>query len=167
MSTAPHTHQPDDREWKARLGRAAARRARAEAEFYSTVAEIGGTVPQTHIARVLHTDQSTVSRWVKNARSQPPLPPGQLGHTAYEVAQRYAAGEISREQMLEALIGWDYVPGEPAPENDWYGTPYNPPGSFEKTTARAYDDGLISAEDYDEILEALADEPADEPGSEH
>lgn len=161
MSTAPRD-QPDNREWKARLGRAAARRARAEAEFYSTVAEIGGTVPQTQMADVLHTTQSNVSRWAARGRKQQ-APDGQLACTAYEVAQRYAAGEITREQMLQALIGWDYVPGEPAPANDWYGMPNDPPGSFEETTARAYRDGLISAQDYDEILDALADP---EPGGE-
>ena len=47
--------------------------------------------------------------------------------------------------MMQALIEWDYVPSTPAPENDWYGVPDDPPGSFELTTARAYDDRLISA----------------------
>lgn len=159
MSTAPHTDQPDDREWKARLARAAARRARADAEFYATVAEIGGTVPQTRIADVLHTTQSNVSRWAARGRQQAEeTAPGQLGRTAYEVAQRHAAGEITREQMLDALSSWPYEPITPAPANDWYGMPEIPPGSFEKTVGRAYTDGLITGEDYDAIVDALPDD---------
>ena len=165
MSTAARK-EPDDREWKARLGRAAARRARAEADFYSTVAEIGGAVPQTQIADVLHTTQSNVSRWAARGREQQ-LPEGQLARSPYEVAQRYAAGEITREQMLRALIKWEYVPELPAEKNDWYGGPEFPRGSFEETTARAYRDGLLPGEDYDAILNALADpEPVALPPSE-
>jgi hypothetical protein len=73
MTTAPQT-EPGDRQWKARLARAAARRARADAEFYATVAEIGGSVPQTQIATVLHTTQSNVSRWAARGRERPHRP---------------------------------------------------------------------------------------------
>jgi hypothetical protein len=158
MTTAPQT-EPGDRQWKARLARAAARRARADAEFYATVAEIGGSVPQTQIATVLHTTQSNVSRWAARGREQAAQTrPGQLGGTAYEVAQRYAAGEITGEQMRDALIRWPYEPDEALPVEEWNITPVQAaPGSFEDTTGRAYDDGLLSAEDYDAILDGLAD----------
>lgn len=147
--------RPSERAWKAQLARAFARRARAEADFYATVAEIGATVPQTQIAAALHTNQSTVSRWATRGRQQ--TPPGQLGRNAYEVAQRFAAGEITREQMLEALTRWPYRPSTPPPVEEWNITPAPAAaGSFEAAVGRAYDDGLLTAEDYDAILDALA-----------
>jgi hypothetical protein len=74
-------------------------------------------VPQSQIASVLHTTQSNVSRWASRGREQE-VPDGSLGRPAYEVAQRYAADEITREQMLQAMIGWTCEPSIPAPEND-------------------------------------------------
>lgn len=163
VSTALHDHPPEDREWKTRLARAAARRDRAEAEFYATVADIVARVPQTQMATVLHTTQSNVSRWAARGREQAEqVPTGRLGRTAYEVAQRYAAGEITREQMLAALTSWPYQPSEPLPVQEWNITPVPvAPGSFEDTVGRAYDDALISAEDYDTILDARAEAEAD------
>lgn len=88
--------------------------------------------------------------------------PGQLAGSAYEVAQRYAAGEITREQLLDALIHWPYVPEEPLPLDEWNITPVPAgPESFEETTAEAYHDGLITAEDYEKIIAALPDPAAD------
>lgn len=153
----------EEREWKARLSRAAARRARAEADFYSAVAEIGATVSQVHMAAVLHTSQSNVSRWAARGRAEAErVQPGQLASTPYEVAQRYAAGEISRDQMLNALVSWPYQPEEPLPVQEWDTTPVpSGAGTFEETTAEAYRDGLISAEDYDAILDSLATQATD------
>jgi hypothetical protein len=61
--------------------------------------------------------------------------------------------------MLDALIRWPYEPDEALPVEEWNITPVQAaaPGSFEDTTGRAYDDGLLSAEDYDAILDGLAD----------
>lgn len=68
MSSAAQTEPAGDRQWKAQLGRATSRRARAEAEFYAAVAEVDAHVPRTEIAAVLHTTQDNVSRWAARGR---------------------------------------------------------------------------------------------------
>jgi hypothetical protein len=155
-TTTEHPDQADEA-WKVRLSRAAARRARAEAEFYATVAELGRGVSQSQMATVLHTSQANVSRWAaKGHELAAQIPPGRLARSGYEVAQRYAVGEISREQMREALISWPWGPGPEAAPDLWNAVPVQEQGSFETEVGRAYDDRLISAEDYDAILTALA-----------
>lgn len=149
----------ESQEWKQRLARAAARRARAEVEFLTTIAEIGERVPQTQIAVALHTGQPNVSRWAAKGRAyRDQIPAGQIARTPYEVIQAHAAGEITRQQMLEALSAWPYTEPDPLPVGEWDITPTpTAPGSFEATVGRAYDDGLLSAGDYDTLVQALTD----------
>jgi hypothetical protein len=82
-------------------------------------------------------------------------PDGKLPDDAYAVAERYAAGELSRERMLELLIAWPYVadPGTPG----WNEISVLPKGSFAATVGEAHADGLISGDDYEEILQALVE----------
>jgi hypothetical protein len=44
--------------------------------------------------------------------SAPMIPAGHCGATPHEVAERYAAGLVDREQMRAELGGWDYAPLE-------------------------------------------------------
>jgi hypothetical protein len=75
-----------------------------------------------------------------------------MTETAYQIAERYAAGEISQEQMLSTLIQWSYAPSQRSSE-EWQVTPaLDDPGSFEETVGRAHSNGLISGEEYDAIL---------------
>lgn len=75
--------------------------------------------------------------------------------TAYQVAERYAANEITREQMLETLINWDYAPQDPSSGNS---TPVaGHSNSFAETVGRAFKEGLISGSEYDVILKAFVD----------
>ncbi|MEJ5914728.1 hypothetical protein [Pseudokineococcus sp. 1T1Z-3] len=85
------------------------------------------------------------------------VPSGQVGRDAYEVAQRYALGEQTREQMLESLTTWPYEPSRGVQAGEWDLAPASEPaGSFEATVGRALDDGSLTGEDYDAVLNALA-----------
>jgi hypothetical protein len=74
--------------------------------------------------------------------------------TPYGIARRYAAGEITREQMIDALSRWRYVPMERMtdPADD---VGVLDDGTFRMTVGEAFLDGLITAEDYDAILAAV------------
>jgi hypothetical protein len=161
MATTTHT-SPDDPTWRSTLAKAAARKSLAEADFLTTVAAMTERVPQTQIAAALHTSQANVSRWAARGREQAQRRrAGRLGADPYEIAQRYALGEISRDAMLEALTSWAYEePSEipPGPLGAWEdGVALLPDGSFERTVQRAFDDGLLDSEEYETILRALAD----------
>jgi hypothetical protein len=82
-------------------------------------------------------------------------PDGRLPESAYDVAERYAAGELPREEMLELLGGWDY-PEEP--EREWDHVRLPTEGSFNSTVGRAYREGLLGGDDYDEIVRRMPDE---------
>ena len=73
----------------------------------------------------------------------------------YAVATRYAAGDVTREEMITALVQWPYADGF-RPVDYWDELGVEDTQSWENTTARAYRDGLITAQDYDDILVARA-----------
>lgn len=114
---------------------------------------------QVRLAKIVGVSQPTVSDMLRRARIEAPdLRPGTHGGSAYEVAAKYAAGEIERGAALRELIGWPYEsPAEPSPL-EWVdgGTPAVE-GSFNIQIGRALRDGLLTDEDYDTILDALAD----------
>jgi hypothetical protein len=83
-------------------------------------------------------------------------PDGRLPESAYAVAERYAAGELPREEMLELLGGWEYEPDRL--ERDWDDIRLPQAGTFNSTVGRAYRDGLLTREDYREIVDRIPDE---------
>ena len=74
--------------------------------------------------------------------------PAFSGADPYEIARRYAAGELSREQVVDELARWEYRPGVPTDGYDWT---TGDAGEWEETVGRAFDDGLLDAETYDAI----------------
>lgn len=148
----------------------AARRARARRELGAldyiravrSAAEAG--VGQREIGRALGIAQPSVSRLLTQAeaRGVQPIPEGFSGASPYEVAERYAAGDIGRDTLIRELSVWPYVKNEgaAAAQAEWDSTPYpDTPGSFAEV-GKAFDDGLIDAEAYDLILDAPDDVPA-------
>jgi hypothetical protein len=146
---------PDDQEWKARLARAEARRALAAADFCVTVAEVADRVPVRTIEDVLGASPDEVQTWITRGRELGPVPAGQLGRGPYEIAQRHAVGDITHEQMIDALRRWRYVPTERMTDlADDIGVLDE--GTFRTTVGDALRDRLISAEDYDSILASVS-----------
>ncbi|WP_462417558.1 hypothetical protein [Kytococcus sp. Marseille-QA3725] len=73
--------------------------------------------------------------------------------TPYELCQRYAAGLITREALIDQLTRWDYAPRAQA--EVWNEILPNVPGSFNEVV-RAADRGLIDDTIYDEVLAGRA-----------
>jgi hypothetical protein len=143
--------------WRANVARARAEATVADLKtrraVYEAVHTQGAT--QMAVASVLGVSQPTVHRWLQEAAQQPVEGPQALGETPYEVAQRYAAGDITHAQMIDALIAWPY-PRDPSLDGDYWEKTYaggSPEGSFGETVGRAFDDGLITGEDYDYLAE--------------
>ena len=109
-------------------------------------------VSQSEIAKQLHISQSAVSQRLKRAAAVAEAPAGFSGASPYEIAQRYAAGLISRERVIDELARWDYEPRHRTDGVDWL-TPDDPGRTFEAVGA-ALDDGLLGDEVYDAILDA-------------
>lgn len=156
MTTMPN---PDE-QVLADLGREKARETAAHIAYLRHLRQLherGFT--RVRLAEIVGVSQPTISDMLRRARiDAPDLRPGTHGGTAYEIAVRYAAGEIPRAAMLRELTGWEYErPAEPNPF-EWSedGSPVVE-GSFTMQVGRALREGFLTDEDYDGLLEALAD----------
>lgn len=146
-----------------------ARRARARRELggldyiRAVRSAVEAGAGQRDIARALGIAQPSVSQLLKQADSRgvKPIPEGFSGASPYEVAERYAAGDIDRETLIRELSSWPYVKNEgaAAAAAEWESTPYlDTPGSFAEV-GQAFDEGLIDGDAYDLILDASDDVP--------
>ncbi|AZZ56388.1 helix-turn-helix domain-containing protein [Rathayibacter iranicus] len=103
---------------------------------------------QRQLARVIGISQPSVSSALKSAASVLDVRPGFSGATPYEIAQRFDAGELTREQTIDELGRWSYRPGLPSDGYDWSTADA---GEFEDVE-RAHTDHLIDGAMYEEIL---------------
>lgn len=109
--------------------------------------------PQAHMAAWLGISQPAVSQLLKTARATSTPRPGFSGASPMELCERYAAGLLSRAELVDELTRWEYPP---APKVDpWEDLLMLPEGGFEEV-GRALGRGLIDDELYDEVLDAIA-----------
>lgn len=114
---------------------------------------------QMRLAKLVGVSQPTISDMLRRARiDAPDLRRGAHGGTAYEVAARYAAGEIPRATMMQELTDWVYERLAEPNLVEWVddGNPAVE-GSFTTQVGRALRDGFLTDGDYDTLLETLAD----------
>jgi hypothetical protein len=109
-------------------------------------------VTQSTLASELRVTQPTISSALKTARTTPQLLEGFHGATPYEVAQRYAAGDLTRAQLVDELTRWPYAA---MPSTDGRDDLLDVPAGTADDVRRALSDGLIDAVTYDEILDAV------------
>lgn len=117
------------------------------------LASLGGT--QRELAHALGISQPSLSTALKTAKLVSPLKLGFSGATPYEVCQRYAVGQLNRDQVVDELTRWDYV--IPAKrEYDYFDDlRFFTPGSADDL-GTALTDGLLDGATYDEVLDATA-----------
>ncbi len=106
--------------------------------------------PQVAIAEALGVSQAAVSKMLVRAR----LAPEVAGDTPWEVALRYAAGELSHEQMIETFTAWPWTHDRFLDAGSVWPEQYVR-GSWQDVV-RAADEGYISREDYAELFERTA-----------
>ena len=109
------------------------------------------SMTQTELAKRLGIAQPSISSALQTAVKVADVRPGFSGASPYEIAQRYAAGELSGEQVVDELVRWEYVPRPQSDGYDWLTT-----GSDVGTwveVEKALRDGLLDDATYDAILE--------------
>ncbi len=149
-----------DEQVLADLGREKARETAAHTAYLRHLRQLherGFT--RVRLAEIVGVSQPTISDMLRRACiDAPDVRPGTHGGTAYEIAVRYAAGEIPRATMMRELADWVYErPAEPSPVA--WADDGNPAveGSATLQVGRALRDGFLTDEDYDALLDALAD----------
>jgi hypothetical protein len=106
---------------------------------------LAGSMSQRELAEAVGVTQPAISQSLGVAARVAPVVAGFSGADPYEVCQRYAAGELTREQVVDELVRFPYAD---APGTVGYDA-YLPdaPGSFEDVV-RAFEDGLIDEPVY-------------------
>jgi hypothetical protein len=146
-----------------RARRALAREDLSRLDYFRALQEaVQGGMQQRDIARALQITQSAVSQALTRAASRgvKAIPEGFSGDSPYEIAERYAAGDIDRNEMIHQLSAWPYVKVPDHTDQlatEWKAIlPPSPPGTFEEV-GEAFDKGLIDGDAYDIILDASED----------
>ena len=99
-------------------------------------------VSQREIAQRLRVTQPTISAVLRKAQDLPQVAEGFSGAGPAEICQRYAAGLISRDQLIY----------------DWLVVA--PPGSWEEVTDALYE-GWIDDDIYDEVIQRSEEQHKD------
>lgn len=111
---------------------------------------------QNQLSKVLGISQPSLSSALKTAAKITQPREGFSGADPYELCQRYAVGELTRERLTDELSRWDYVRAEPVGERDYFDDlRFSERGSFDDVV-RALDDGLIDGSIYDTVLVNVA-----------
>lgn len=115
------------------------------------LAGLGAT--QRQLSAVLGISQPTLSTALKKAAEVIPPRQGFSGAEPYEICQRYAVGELTRDQLVDELTRWDYALPPIVDHDHFDDLRFSTPGSFDDVR-NALQDGLIDADTYDVILDA-------------
>lgn len=107
-------------------------------------------VSQVQLAQLLHVSQPAISELSRREVPEPLA--GFSGATPYEIAQRYAAGDIDREQLVEELIRFPYLP---MPQTDGYDSLLVIPAGTVQDIVRAAEDGLLDDALYEQLVESI------------
>lgn len=121
------------------------------------VRRLADTMTQTEIAQVLMISQPAVNKKLRAAARVADLPDGFSGASPYEIAERYVAGQIDRDRLINELARWPYAPTPKTDGFDWLVE--DGAGTFEEV-GRALDDGLLDDDTYDAVLAAKSGRPA-------
>ncbi|MFJ2521331.1 hypothetical protein ACIOWF_20375 [Cellulosimicrobium cellulans] len=122
------------------------------------VRKLAAQMSQSEIARLLAISQPAVHKALKAAERVPEVADGFSGASPYEIAERYAAGQIDRARVVDELARWPYASTPTTDGVDWLVE--DATGTFEEV-GRALDDGLLDADTYDAVLTAKSGRSAD------
>lgn len=106
-------------------------------------------IPQRVVAETVGISQPAVAKAMKSAASVVDALEGHDAASPYEVCQRYAAGLIGREKLIQELAEWPYPPMPSADEYGDYSEPIE--GTF-SDVSHAKHMGLIDSGIYAEIV---------------
>lgn len=119
-----------------------------------SVRALSAKFTQVEIASRLGVTQPTISKKLQAAAKIPEVRPGFAGGTPSEIIDRYVAGALSREDLVDQLARWEYAEGDrtDGPLDD---LTFHVEGSFDDVGA-ALDKGLIDESIYDDVLDRIA-----------
>ena len=146
LSEGPTVNREDKFSLMSDLARAIARRDLADVDFLRIARIAGENVSHTELAAALGVPAPAVDRILSRAASVTPPRPSFSGATLREIMQRYAAQLISRDEVVDQLARWEYLPKRSVEEYDDLWEPES--GTWLEVDA-ALHEGLIDSEVYE------------------
>jgi hypothetical protein len=101
------------------------------------------------VASALDLTEAQLAHRLDEAGAPPSVAAGFSGANAYEIAQRYAVGQLSRDRAVDELSRWPYRPEVPGDGVDWLS---GERGEWSEVE-RALREGLLDPELYDAVLD--------------
>jgi hypothetical protein len=135
------------------------RRQVADREFRQALSQVANQLTDDQLMDELRCSFAEAKTALIQAKALPKQLDGFCDVGPYEIAQRYGAGLISREQMLEELQRFPY---EPIGHTDGVETYINLPRNSFEGVRRALSAGMLDGETYDFILHATGPRRAPE-----
>ena len=128
----------------------ARQRFEVDALDYKRTLKIAATgMTQREMASLLGMSQPAVAKALQRAQDVPEVIENFNAASPYEVCQRYAAGYITRNELVKQLVSWPY---KPMPWANEYGEYEESLDGTWQDVVEAADNGLIDNSVYDEIL---------------
>lgn len=124
-------------------------------DYLRGLRRLAAGMTQADLARELGLTQPSISSALKSAAKVADPPAGFSGASVYEIAQRFTAGELGRDELVDQLSRWPDAPGpdrpaaldsvpDPALDND---------RSPRRELGKALQDGLLDEAAYRAVLE--------------
>lgn len=138
----------DDERLVARLAEVRVRYLRSTLErldYLRALRALGKTVSAREVADAFVTREDVVKQAMVAATQVDDAVEGFSGASPYEIAQRYAAGMLTREQLVDELSRWDYPPRDRT--DGWDTLVLGVPGGWDEVS-RARRHGLIGDDEY-------------------
>lgn len=119
-------------------------------DYLRGLRSLGQVLSAREIADRFWTGTDKIQQALATAAQVQDVTPGFSGAGPLEIAQRYAAGLLGREQMIDELRRWSYTPRD---TTDGYDTlVVDRPGSWAEVED-AQSQGLITMDEYGLVLE--------------
>ncbi|MFE7606557.1 hypothetical protein ACFU1Q_15485 [Brachybacterium paraconglomeratum] len=101
------------------------------------------------IAALVEVSQPTIHKMLEVADRDPDLLEGFKGATPLEICQRFDAGELGREELVDQLVRFPYAKGG---KTDGYDSLIvDPPGTWSEVS-QAVDRGFIDEDVYEDVF---------------
>ncbi|APT91866.1 hypothetical protein CPHO_01920 [Corynebacterium phocae] len=147
--TTSHRTTPDLPDKVKKALRLRQRRDIAELDYRRQLRQLHEEFTQRELGKMLNIAQSSVQKTLKVAEKEAPPVEGFSGATPYEICQRYAAGEMLRDKLIDELTRFPYTKSD---KTDGYDSlTVDPKGTWAEVS-QAIRQGLIDEDVYEIVF---------------